>query len=316
MKQLQDIESSIHHIYSTGSQGAVSLANEKDGYIQVCATTGKWYTVLQGKFANVSRDLHFSINRDTSYIMMYFQLKGISSFISDTEIKVQRQTHSLNYLQEVKFAVNVPKKTEEEYFCVKIFPELLLQHIPHDGDSPLVKFCSKKEMFITLHCAQVMSPAVYYSIHDYNNCPYKGSLGTAYRDNIIMNLLIHQLAAFTAGERLMDDKDLNKLSKADINLLNDIRKYLDENFLEVESLQQLSRKFCINTFKLKYGFKQLFNHPVMKYVDEHRMNYARTLLQEGNKAVYDIADTLGYEHYNNFSTAFKRRFGYSPAFVK
>ena len=54
----------------------------------------------------------------------------------------------------------------------------------------------------------------------------------------------------------------------------------------------------------------------MKYVDEHKMNYARTMLQQGREIVTDLADELGYRHYNNFSTAFKKRFGYSPAAVQ
>jgi AraC-like DNA-binding protein len=316
MQQLQDIESSIHHIYATGGHGSVSFFHENDGYISVDSTAEKWYTVLRGRFSNISRDLYFTVERNVSYIMMYFQLRGTSTFISGSEVKVQKQTHSLNYLQEVRFAVNVEKGTEEEYFCVKIFPELLLQHIPHSEDSPLVKFSGKKEMFITLHCPQVMSPAIHHSIHDYIHCPYKGSIGAAYRDNIILNLLIHQLAAFTDEQLSAEDRPNMKLSKADIDLLNDIRKYLDTNFLEVESLQQVSRKFCVNTFKLKSGFRQLFNHSVMKYVDDHKMNYARTLLQNSDVPVNDVADELGYEHYNNFSTAFKKKFGYSPAAIR
>jgi len=46
------------------------------------------------------------------------------------------------------------------------------------------------------------------------------------------------------------------------------------------------------------------------------MNYARDLLIQPNVAVNDIADELGYQHYNNFSTAFKRKFGYSPASIR
>ena len=103
-----------------------------------------------------------------------------------------------------------------------------------------------------------------------------------------------------------------KLNKADIDLLNDIKTYLDQHYLEVGSMQQLTRKFFINSFKLKHGFKQLFSNSVMKYVDEHKMNYAHTMLQQGRVNMTDVADELGYKHYNNFSSAFKKRFGYSP----
>jgi AraC-like DNA-binding protein len=171
---------------------------------------------------------------------------------------------------------------------------------------------SANEKILLLH---LIKPAIYQCIHDYLNCPYTGALGTAYRENIIFNLFIHQLASFTGAERESGDTG-TKLRRADIDLLNDIKTYLDQHYLEVGSMQQLTRKFCINSFKLKHGFKQLFSNSVMNYVDEHKMNYARTMLQQGRLGVTDLADELGYKHYNNFSTAFKKRFGYSPAAVQ
>ncbi|HET7001623.1 MAG TPA: AraC family transcriptional regulator, partial [Puia sp.] len=144
---------------------------------------------------------------------------------------------------------------------------------------------------------------------------YTGALGTAYKDNIILNLFIHQFVSFT-GTESESGNNTATLSRADIDLLNDIKNYLDQHFLEVGSMQQLTRKFFINSFKLKHGFKRLFSHSVMKYVDEHKMNYARTMLQQGRVTISDLADELGYSHYNNFSTAFKKRFGYSPTAIR
>ena len=182
----------------------------------------------------------------------------------------------------------------------------------HDEKNPLVQFCRRKDPFITLHSPQVITPVIYQCIHDYLNCPYTGALGAAYRDNVILNLFIHQLAAFTDTMHKPNDA-VTSLRRADIDLLNDIKTYLDQHYLEVQSMQQLTRKFFINSFKLKHGFKMLFSNSVMKYVDEHKMNYARTKLKQGQSAITDVAEELGYKHYNNFSSAFKKRFGYSPA---
>jgi AraC-like DNA-binding protein len=245
--------------------------------------------------------------------MMYFQLKGTSTFATNTNINVTRQMHSLNYLPAFKFNTVIKRNTVEEFFCVKVFPDLLLQQMQdQDEDNPLVNFCKRKDPFVTLDTPQVIKPVIYQCIHDYLNCPYTGALGAAYKDNIILNLFIHQLATFTEAE-CEPGESCTKLSRADIDLLHNIKTYLDQHYLEVGSIQQLTRKFLINSFKLKHGFKQLFSNSVMKYVDDIKMNYARTLLQQGRVDLSDVADKLGYKHYNNFSTAFKKRFGYSPA---
>jgi AraC-like DNA-binding protein len=316
MLSRHDLEYSISNLYKMNGDDKIVFSNEDLGKVNIVCRLEKWYGITTCKFSNMVTDLTLGVTLNSPLIIMYFQLKGNAMFEGRDTHRVAEQLHSLNHLYDYNLRFHVSKNSEEEYLCIKIDPSLLLEYLKDTGqDNPLVQFCEQKKPFITLHQPMKMNPHIYRTLHDLLHCPYKGSLGTAYKDNIVLNLLIHQLAAFTDTEK-ENQNTSGKLSKNDIDLLNDIREYLDKNFLEVESMHQLCRKFCINTFKLKHGFKQLFNNPVMKYVDEHKMNYARTQLQEGNAAIYDIADALGYEHYNNFSTAFKKRFGYSPAAIR
>jgi len=316
MQNLDEIIHTVNSIYSNGETTMLALKDGKEGLIRVNAAAEKWYVVLNGTFCNVSEDLHFTAGRHTPFIMMYFQLNGTSTFTSSTHVSVARQMHSLNYLPAFKFNTCIKKNTVEDFFCVKVFPTLLLQQL-QDGDdnNPLVDFCKRTAPFVTLDAPKVIKPAIYQCIRDYMNCPYTGPLGTAYKDNIILNLFIHQLAAFTGTEH-EPGHAVTRLTRADIDLLNDIKAYLDQHYLEVGSLQQLTRKFFINSFKLKHGFKELFSNSVMKYVDEHKMNHAHSMLQDGRADVITVAEELGYRHYNNFSTAFKKRFGYSPAEIR
>jgi AraC-like DNA-binding protein len=317
MLNRHSLEYSITNLYQMKEDDKIVFSNHDLGKVNIVCRLAKWYAVTTCKFSNMTTDLTLGVTLNSPLIMMYFQLKGNAMFESRGTYRVAEQLHSLNHLYDYNFLFHVSQGSEDEYLCIKIDPVLLLEFLKDTGqDNPLVQFCKQKQPFITLHQPMQMNPHIYRALYDLLNCPYKGELGNAYKDNIVLNLLIHQLAAFTESPETGKTKTDTKLSNHDIDLLNDIRKYLDSNFLEVESLQQLSRKFGINTFKLKYGFKHLFNNPVMKYVDEHKMNYARTQLQESNAAIYDIADTLGYEHFNNFSTAFKRRFGYPPTAVR
>jgi AraC-like DNA-binding protein len=312
MRNVDEIINTVNSIYNSRETTILVLKDEKEGLIRVRAAAEKWYVVLNGTFRNVSHDLHFTGGCETPFIMMYFQLNGTSTFADNSSISVSGQMHSLNYLPSFKLNTCIRKNTVEEFFVVKIFPDQLLQLMQgQDENNPLISFCKRKDAFITLNTPQVIKPAIYQCIYDYLDCPYTGALGTAYRDNIILNLFIHQLASFTGvGSEHCDAA--TRLTRADIDLMNDIKTYLDQHYLEVGSLEEITRKFCINSFKLKHGFKQLFSHSVMKYVDEHKMNYARTKLQGGRVDLTDVADELGYKHYNNFSTAFKKRFGYSP----
>ncbi|RPE14091.1 AraC family transcriptional regulator [Chitinophaga lutea] len=104
------------------------------------------------------------------------------------------------------------------------------------------------------------------------------------------------------------------VSAADLQRLQQVKDYLRDSFLSPElSLDLLCRKFGLNEFKLKRGFKQLFGHTVFGYVQELKMKTARRLLAEKKMNVNEVADYLGYSAPNHFSAAFKKMYGHVPS---
>ncbi len=63
------------------------------------------------------------------------------------------------------------------------------------------------------------------------------------------------------------------------------REYLLEHALQPPSLTELAKIAGINEFKLKQGFKQVFNNTVYGYLSDYKLNQARELLVQGNMAI-------------------------------
>jgi AraC-like DNA-binding protein len=108
----------------------------------------------------------------------------------------------------------------------------------------------------------------------------------------------------------------NSISTVDVEKLNQLRAYLDQSFLEDHTLDQLSRKYLLNEFKLKRGFKLLFDVPVFAYIKNLRMNFATLLLKDGKSSVDEVAFLLGYEYPQHFSTAYKKHTGINPSHLR
>lgn len=83
------------------------------------------------------------------------------------------------------------------------------------------------------------------------------------------------------------------------------------NSKETLSLKALSEKFDISIYKINNGFKQIYGHSVLQHRKEEKMRLALQLMHHKNYSIKQLAYTLGYWP-QNFSRAFKKRFGYSP----
>lgn len=91
------------------------------------------------------------------------------------------------------------------------------------------------------------------------------------------------------------------------------RDYLITHMDAPPSLTRLAGIAGMNEFKLKRGFKEMFNHTVFGYLADLRLEMARTALQKKQKNITQIAFELGYASLQHFSASFKKKFGVSPA---
>lgn len=103
-----------------------------------------------------------------------------------------------------------------------------------------------------------------------------------------------------------------KLSKSEIEQFYEAKDALLNNIQNPMSLKQMSRKFGLNTKKIKTGFKQLYETTPFNLLLATRMEKAKAMLTCSNMDIASIADEIGYDNKHSFSKAFKKYFGYPP----
>jgi AraC-like DNA-binding protein len=74
----------------------------------------------------------------------------------------------------------------------------------------------------------------------------------------------------------------------------------------------LAGKAGINEFKLKLGFRELFQTSPYQYRRYLCLQKAQQLLEETDDTIDQIAAKVGFDTYNGFSTAFKKAFRIAP----
>ncbi|MDD2534414.1 MAG: AraC family transcriptional regulator [Eubacteriales bacterium] len=92
----------------------------------------------------------------------------------------------------------------------------------------------------------------------------------------------------------------------------EIKNYLDTNFLDDLNLGLVAHALHINQFYLSHIFKEYSGYSPMQYVIRRRIGEAQSLLLNTNYGVTKIASLVGYNNINHFHSIFVKIVGMAP----
>jgi AraC-like DNA-binding protein len=167
---------------------------------------------------------------------------------------------------------------------------------------------ARKEASVLCELNQLTSIHMKNIIYDILNNPYTGNLMQFYINNKVMEMLIITLEKIatlpTVRQVFFRKEDIEKIYAAKDELLTHIDKPV--------TLMVLSRKVGLNVHKLKNGFLQFYGSSVSVYLLDARMKKAKTLLDDTDGTIQDIAYATGYSNAQHFSKAYKKYYRHTP----
>ena len=135
--------------------------------------------------------------------------------------------------------------------------------------------------------------------------PYDPTLQSLYYQNLVRDLFFIHLTHTAVGLP-------GELREADIAAVYEADAILSKDLSEHFTIQQLSGMAGTNAFKLKKGFREIFNTGVFGRLLFRRMEHAKMLLASTDKPIKEVALEAGYATVAGFITAFGKRFGKTP----
>lgn len=163
---------------------------------------------------------------------------------------------------------------------------------------------------IVLYSGKI-TPNIRIILNQVINCQYKDCVKRLYFEGKILELIAVYLDEVIFGKKTKGDQI--KLSKADLDALYQARGVLDENITTPPTISELAKLICLNEYKLKKGFKDLFGKPVHGYVIDRRLETARLLMEDKKLRVTDAALQVGYSDLSYFAEIFKKKYGVNPS---
>ncbi len=262
----------------------------------------------------VLRELVIEINHDFPFFKMQFELEGHSGYTPFTKASIPTiiggGKHQLFFFPEVNGRLTYPPG--HRYTFEVIFSLQYLRKVFGEDLSCLKNLGRGVEKMEPVHLtaqACPITPLMKQIIYDFLNCPFEGVFRKVYLEAKLLELFTLQVDQLERGYN-------RPVSRRDTEKLFFIKEYLTEHPETACSLHELSELAGLNDFKLKRGFKALFQTTVFRYLTDVRMEKAKCMLHEEGVSIAEVAFSIGYKNPQHFTAAFKRKYGYLPSAVR
>lgn len=91
------------------------------------------------------------------------------------------------------------------------------------------------------------------------------------------------------------------------------RDILTHQYADTPTIPQLSKLVALNEYRLKQGFRELFGKTIHEFSRELKMANAKSLLENRELTISQIAYEVGYLNVSHFTRAFRKEYGQNPS---
>ena len=204
---------------------------------------------------------------------------------NDVSISFKNETHSLMSPRICRFqtlAINFKLESP----CFELFTKLTTLYASHE----------KRKIYLPE--IETLFSTLLFELSNKDQ-----TFNTLMIDAIITNMLV-RISRYNTKTKAPAPIQPNELPSK-------ITEYIDNNFLSILSLNELSNIFGYSYNYLCKVYMDQYNTTIHHYLLDKKMTYAQLLLSE-NKSVQEVAKILGYSNPYNFSRAFKNHFKSPP----
>lgn len=92
--------------------------------------------------------------------------------------------------------------------------------------------------------------------------------------------------------------------------------FIDENYHEPISLEQISRQAFFSRFHFHRLFRHIYGTTPHEYLTRKRLQQAKLLLEKEGISIQQVCNSVGFESLNSFSLLFRKHNGFAPQYYR
>lgn len=126
---------------------------------------------------------------------------------------------------------------------------------------------------------------------------------------IAMRLSVHLLR-----NHVETDHGIHSTGKLD--RIKAVSRYIDKHYMEQISNKTLAQLIHVSESRFIHLFKEEIGMSPLKYINTVRLYKAKSLLENGECSVMEVAALVGFSDYNHFGRMFRESFGCTPVQIR
>ena len=287
--------------------------NTIDGYIIEHNMNNEIFIIKSG--LEMKEELTIESSSSVNGLMLGYNLFGHSEHkninsgdtvklvANESTMLIANDEHNISSISKGisnKIGIVVKKEFIEKNINDNMVKDLFLSSLEKESCEKLV-FHKKTDSYINL------------ILNDIYKLSFEEPMNNISLQSKVLELLFCEFTSLSKEKKLLlksiklDDYDIEAIKKA--------RDILLENIQNPPSIVELAKMVRINDFKLKKGFKEVFDTTPYNLLLDYKLEYAKKLLLESNLSIGEIAQTIGYKYTASFSAAFIKKYGITPTSI-
>lgn len=133
-------------------------------------------------------------------------------------------------------------------------------------------------------------------------------LDNIYKTRTIFGLKEYMLSIFLK----ISDYFSTKYSQKNSKVIEKIRDIINCHYMNNISISEISKEIYLSPNYISLIFRQETGETITEYLTTVRMEHAKDLLKTTDYKIFEVAEMVGYDNANYFSTVFKKHTGVHP----
>lgn len=280
----------------------------------IAKSAGEITTIEKGfqviRFKTNDKGAEFYNEVDSNYLQFHFCMKGsVQLAFNEGSYKLQLDEQNSYLLYNPSRGLPMDLTLQKNTWMITVLVSITKFHSLFSQDADHVSFLSEENKGKKYYMDGKISPAMAVALHQLMNYNLNDAIKQLYFKGKSYELLSlyfnrEEEANLDACPFLADEENMRKIKMA--------KEIIVERMIDPPSLNDLATEIGLSLKKLKEGFKEVYGDTVYGFALDHKMDYARQLLDSGKYNVNEVGLKVGYSTGSHFISAFRKKYGTTP----